>query len=44
MLADYQDANWAARYRALVDSTAEAERRVTRGSTALAEAVAQNFH
>jgi indolepyruvate ferredoxin oxidoreductase len=44
MLADYQDAAWAARYRALVDATAQAERRVARGSTMLADAVARNFH
>ncbi|HWS76162.1 MAG TPA: indolepyruvate ferredoxin oxidoreductase family protein, partial [Quisquiliibacterium sp.] len=44
MLVDYQDAAYAARYRALVDAVAQAERRVTRSSTALAEAVAHNFH
>ncbi len=44
LLSDYQDQAWAARYRALVDATVQAERRVTRGSTQLADAVARNFH
>ena len=44
MLTDYQDAAWAQRYRAVVDAAAQAEQRVLRGSTELAEAVARNLH
>ncbi len=40
-LTDYQDAAYAARYRALVDKVKAAEARVMPGSTALAEAVAR---
>jgi indolepyruvate ferredoxin oxidoreductase len=44
MLVEYQDAAYAARFRSLVDATAEAERRVLRESTVLSEAVARGFH
>ena len=44
MLADYHDAAYAARYRALVEKVADAERRVAPGSAALADAVARNYH
>jgi indolepyruvate ferredoxin oxidoreductase len=40
-LTDYQDAAYAARYRALVEETRAAEARAKPGSTALAEAVAR---
>ncbi|MEN9316326.1 MAG: hypothetical protein RIS35_2719 [Pseudomonadota bacterium] len=44
MLTDYQDAAYAQRYRSVVDAVAQAERRVLRDSTALAEAVARNLY
>ncbi|WP_058196246.1 indolepyruvate ferredoxin oxidoreductase family protein [Xanthomonas translucens] len=40
-LVDYQDADYAARYAALVERVREAEQRVAAGSTALTEAVAR---
>jgi indolepyruvate ferredoxin oxidoreductase len=43
-LTDYQDAAYAARYRALVDRAREAEARVVPGSTRLTEAVARWYH
>ena len=44
MLVEYHDAAYAARYRAFVEKVADAERRVAPGSSALADAVARNFH
>jgi len=43
-LTDYQDAAYAARYRALVDRAREAEAQVVPGSTRLTEAVARWYH
>jgi indolepyruvate ferredoxin oxidoreductase len=43
LLTAYQDAAYAARYRALVDEVAAAEARVVPGATALAVMVARNF-
>ncbi len=43
LLTDYQDAGYAARYRALVERVQSAEQRVARGSTALTEAVARYY-
>ncbi|WP_434031920.1 indolepyruvate ferredoxin oxidoreductase family protein [[Pseudomonas] boreopolis] len=42
-LADYQDAAYAARYRALVERVRDAEARRAPGSTALTEAVARYY-
>ena len=42
-LTDYQDGAWAARYRALVEATAQAEKARLKGSTALTETVAESF-
>jgi indolepyruvate ferredoxin oxidoreductase len=43
-LADYQDAAYAARYRALVERVRSAERERTPGRSGLAEAVARYYH
>ncbi|HZD25119.1 MAG TPA: DUF6537 domain-containing protein, partial [Alphaproteobacteria bacterium] len=43
VLTDYQDAAYAARYKALVDTAAAAERERTPGMEGFAEAVAKNF-
>ena len=43
-LAEYQDADYADAYRAVVDRAAEAESRVRPGSDKLARAVAWNLH
>ncbi len=43
LLTAYQDAGYAARYRALVDDVAAAEARVVPGSSAFAVMVARNF-
>ncbi len=43
LLTDYQNAAYAARYRALVDEIAAAEARIMPGSDALAIMVARNF-
>jgi indolepyruvate ferredoxin oxidoreductase len=42
LLTDYQDAEWAARYRGVVDEVAAAEARISSG-TALTAAVARNL-
>ena len=43
-LTAYQDAAYAARYRALVERARAVEARIAPGSTALGEAVARNWH
>ncbi len=42
-LTDYQDAAYAARYKALVETVREAEQQKVKGSTALSEAVARYY-